>query len=340
MVRLDTFQISVPSDCISDWNQSNYINTRTTDSIGNVVNDTWKMKDQSIGLSHVSVYHDKVIIKGSAKLLRDNYIEGINNNTLDQFIDTISKYSGITFDGDGVNEMKVLSCDVTNQVHLNDLKSWNEIKLILHASCINPKFSIANYQRKGNKGIVITGKQASEKNRLICYPKYDEVTMSRNKDFILSLSDPQKYLSSVKNVIRNELNITSKRSLTKRLKLIDNSLQSVLNSSEAPSYNFIKNIINVDTSQLLLFTDYEDMSVDQVRNRIGMEGICKMLRYDEGLVISWLKHKEGRNWYHKWHGRDNSIGYKDIISEYIQDENKLDKRSLLLDEFLELVKVA
>jgi hypothetical protein len=54
----------------------------------------------------------------------------------------------------------------------------------------------------------------------------------------------------------------------KRLKVIDNNLQSVLNSSETPNNNFFKNIMNVDASQMTLFIDYEGMSLDQIRNSL------------------------------------------------------------------------
>lgn len=292
MIRIDSTKILIPSTAITDIDYSKLQLIQVTEpGTGNIKSEKYFTTD-NLGIGFKRVSFDKnrneSIIEVSGKVLKDDYFELINKNTVEWMFVEVNKYSPIKYDNVRVmDESKVLSMDCTNnlkvsQEPVNYISALNQVR-------INQKYNVTDYREPGNKGIVIAGKQKTYKERMIFYDKIREI----NRDKALQT---EPYFVNLQgqhtNVLRIESNFTSFAKI-KEYTGTAIFLRDILNSNENPNLKLFDKITKPSRGvQLYLeLGKFAGMTLYEIEKRIGMEGIIKLCNYDINLIIQFIKER-------------------------------------------------
>lgn len=340
MIRIDSIKIEAPNDILSDIDISCFDQQIVKDTTsGQIKSNLLKLKDESkkVGLNSILINEKKntVIMTLSSKILKENYFELININTVGQVFDEINKTGIIKIDDSQANNIIIHSADFTT--NLKGTKQPKDYIQALQLMSLNSNYIVTPYtgtgQDKNKNGIVFRGRQKSFKERCIMYHKFDEII--KDKDFIKSLKSPLPVVNSFKDILRMENNITSHKKI-REYTLTDNNLMSVLNSTAIlPNYKLFKKIKNLSGVQTDLFNYDPDIPFNKIRTQKGDETIIKELNFDMSLIRELIqKHVKGKvsNYIKDFRKTANDmLNNKDIAG---QSENDL------INEFENLLKVA
>ena len=238
-----------------------------------------------IGSIKVDWKNQLIQIDASAKVLLDNYFDGITINTFAQLIDTINSTGYLLLDLEGCyNQGKFLKIDTTNNIHMsgydNDLVgNWNSIHPHLSNAVNNPHFRPVVYTHKSNKGVTFMGDQKNEKNRLIAYCKKVELQTAKNRYFMRSLSSPMLMLNNAEDILRVEGNHTSFKSIKARMQISDTQIKSVLSQGKNPNVWMLDKITQPDKeNQLILLLDMYSSDIYSFKEVLELEGIKSIIR--------------------------------------------------------------
>jgi hypothetical protein len=337
-MRIDSNTIQVPFDAVNfiDYSNPYLIHNRPTKN-GEVIKDAYivSSKDLPVGVSGLTIdnIRQQISINTSAKLLNNQYLDGINTNTYAQWIDSINGLGLIDIDKYKTFEQGIFQkIDTTNNIDLSSLynldNQWNEVLGYLEVAKLNERFSIDDYYSKHNQGIAYRGNQ-KEKNRLIMYRKYLDLLKSDNKGFLNSINRPVEFLNSTKNILRVESNHTTFKAIRTRLNINSNTIQDVLTNGVNPNPKMLDKITQPhrENQLLMVFNEYspDNYNLDEVIKLEGIKNIIRNANYCEKTLKQFVKRYTTEamfRWW--WYGGKKSITpFRPLINELrVKDANK------------------
>lgn len=345
MISIDSNKILLPFDCLDAFNSDAFFNKPIIKG-GQTLQNKYTMNNPIPGLKSIEVNPgaNKVIIETSAKILKDNYLQGINLNTLEQYTDTINSTGLIHIKRANIDHAQILLADTTQNIAWNDKTSFSDLIHSIQLCSVNPKYSNDLFNERNNKGLVFTGNQKTVKCRMIIYDKYTElIAKKENKLFLESCNNPNKLLNQVKGIIRVEQNNTSFDAIRTRLKVSDNNILSVLNSKENPNYKLLDSITSLHSvEQLELFERYrnKDMTIGEIVRMEGMRNIIEKCNYDKILVKEFLKSLSDK-WDAWYYDRNGKPGFKTVLQRMRFEKHNTESFYFkTFNDFKELLKVA
>jgi hypothetical protein len=353
MIRLDSNKMQFTFDCINHIKKVSFKHTETKER-GQLIVDRYSIDKPIPGVKNIVIdnIHKTVTVDTSAKILKDNYLQGVNINTISQVFDTINETGLIDINTKSAIETgRYLNIDICNNVTWNDSKISECIEA-LNIGAINPTYKVDRFNSKHNRGIVFTGNQKTKKVRLIVYDKQIELQQAKNRMFLKSCRNPIVLLNSARNILRCETNNTSHREIRKRLNIQNINILSVLNSKATPTVSLFENIMSAPTSeQIELFAKYDETDNIQTIIRIeGMRNIVRQCGYDSRLIKHFLsKYCSKTNQHYYWNGRKASpgrsaqIGFKQILQQERSNRYKTttgQSALIYINKFIELLKAS
>lgn len=336
----------IPFDCLDSWQSDSFIE-KTLHKGGKEIQRKYSITNPIPGLKSIDVNPgaNKVVIETSAKILKDNYLNGINLNTIDQVIDTINSTGLTDIKKSGIDQAQVLSCDTTQNIQWNDKTSFSDLIHSIQLCSVNPKYSNDLFNERTNKGLVFTGNQKSVKVRMIIYHKYTELTHKKdNKTFLESCMNPNKVIDQAQGIIRVEQNNTSFKSIRTRLGITDNSLMSVLKSVANPNFKLLETITSLHSlEQLELFERYKNsqMTIGEIVRMEGMKNIVIKCAYDKNILKSFLQSLSPNHWDSWYYDRQSKPGFKTILQRMKFEKGNIESFYFnTFNDFKQLVKCA
>ena len=294
MVNLDSIKLLVSNDTIDFISKDGQIDKGIFKGIKN--KDKVNFDKIGIrGLNRISIdkLSNTTTIEVSAKILKQNYFEGINKNTLNEVIDNINSHNIVKFNSNNlIDKATILRMDVTDNVKI---KLLNRSVLYQTLSTIPlPKVIQTTLNNtKQNLGVTWKGTQTSLKDRMIAY---DKAIQLKFKDKSLHKTDYcNKVMNDFKDVVRFEQNIVTLEAIRGYYKT--NNLKDVLTSDVKANYlKFDKMTRN--NKELVLFDDeFYGMNFKQIRNRLGDERIIDMHNFDWNRILNFIKIHNKNNWH-------------------------------------------
>jgi len=93
-MRIDSNSIQVPFDAINHIDTT-HLTHKPEVKNGQTIKDLYSItsKELPVGLSGITIDNNRQVVKisGSAKLLDENYLDGVNINTFEKYIDKINE---------------------------------------------------------------------------------------------------------------------------------------------------------------------------------------------------------------------------------------------------------
>ena len=247
------------------------------------------------GLNRISIdkLSNTTTIEVSAKILKQNYIEGINKNTINEVIDNINSHNIVKFNTNNlIDNATLLRMDITDNVKIKLLDRTILYKTL--STIPLPKIiQTTLWNTKQNLGVCWKGTQTSLKDRFIAY---DKTMQLKFKDKTLHITDyANKVMNDFKDVVRFEQNLVSLEAIRGYYKT--NNLKDVLISDVKANYlKFDK--MTRDNKELVLFDDeFYGMNFKQIRNRLGDERIIDMHNLDWNRILNFIKIHNKNNWH-------------------------------------------
>lgn len=331
MVKLDSFKMGIPVDAF-EWIdlEGQTQETKSLQKNGRLVSEQIQVKNLGHGFNLLSLdtLSNKVTLSGSAKILGNDYRQGISINTIDQVAEKLNEPKAFKIDPDKLLEYaEMYTIDPCMTIDVSNLPECT--KAVLTYCSANSMYEVSDYYPSG---YVAKRKVSGYKERQIGYAKLPEMTGKKNtfiKDY------PKAVKTFNKDSLRIENNITSFAQIRKRLGIESNALVHVLNSQYNPVYDSFQRIIKTGKQIPLFHDQFKDMSLPKIRNQYGWDAIFREFGYDLEKVLTWIRynwaHKSGkRTYYYKLAKREyGKRRTKDIksINSYIEEISELLKAS-------------
>lgn len=334
MVRLDSIKILVPVTSINDIKTNHFIESKKNKD-DNIISEILSADNLGFGINRIAIDKraNNMTLDLSAKALMNDYANGININTYEQLISNINNLPNkiINLNSNEIyNKGLLLKADVTDNVKINYSGNiYNDLALIP----LSQKYETTQYNTRTNKGLVFNGKQKSFKERLIFYDKLTELRNNKKgRDFLETINKAKVY-NEFKDSVRVETNFTQLRKI--REYLGSNNISDVLASDSKVNYNIFKKITkSADTKILYLFNQYEGMTLRQIKDRVGIEGIIKNADFNWQYINNFILSKSPNNY------RRERQSFLKIYNEILVETN-INTDSTIITLFLEaLSKVA
>jgi hypothetical protein len=205
-------------------------------------------------------------IEMSAKILGDNYIDGINLDTIDKAVNKIIDASGIDMDTISfLNNTDVRKFDNTFNLKL-DGEVGEYVKALEYGAIGGAKLAVREY---GDESVVFE-KHTIKKNRLLFYNKSVELQLAKNKDIRNQLG--VNGILQFDGVLRAELNVANKSKLRDHYRPKSKggvSLNDILISKENVIEKQFANFVNIRESKSLLFT------IDEMENQLTFRDLAE-----------------------------------------------------------------
>lgn len=343
MNRLDTISIQAPFECVTDVN---YIDERVELVERSKKNKSFSTNleysiigSPSHGIKNTSIRVGKDIrMNFSAKVLLDNYLDGINLNNIEEAVHNINKVSPFKVNSNlFIENAFVNACDGTQMVYPRyDLSSCVDAMMILRT---NQKLSVERYNKRSNLGVVLDSSTKKKKRRVILYSKHHELARvnKRNLAFFKNCNDPQRIINLSKGSLRIEQNHKNRSTIRSRFKSPNHSLLGVLNSKENPNYNYLNKVFkNIKNISLFKENDYR---LQSEYRRIAMTALSEEMNRDLELIRVWLSYRVDKSNI----SRELSK-YKILINELTENDFREKGNTHtcrdIVDHIIHLVKVA
>lgn len=228
MIRFDKLKIVTDINHISNIDEKAF----TAQSIGGLLLYHKYSIDKPYQLCIIANYqHSELSIEFTGKILRDEYINLINQTNIKKCFEEINRLGICTLAiNDIIQKSEVVKCDVTKDVCYSELD--NLVSYI--------KQNLSNYKKwipkEKQNGIVLENSADTPRHRkrLTIYNKEHELGLSGNKEFLGLLSDQKALLDYFKGKIRFELNINTKVQIRALLEVQNNTLEDILASTANP----------------------------------------------------------------------------------------------------------
>ena len=341
MNSIDSYKLTFDLDIVKDISLSKYDRTEYTGAkqdnellnIERPKQIKYNCKNPDLGIQKIELNEtsNKVILQGSAKVLRDQYYEGINVNTFERVIDSYNNTGLINLDSVEVfNNAELFSVDISNNLKMD--KHPSEYIEILKLMNVNERYQVTDYRNRGRKvnGITFQGKQRSFKERQIMYDKLAE---------ILNSPELRKYADEYSNVLRVEMNLQQLRRISHYFG--GNSLCDVLTSENNANYQLFEKINSKASVEVLkLFQNYEGMTLSELEKQVGRETIIeKYCLMDWDTINDFIKSmQKSRNPSRK--RKEYRETYIRLREKELQGGKILQLNNPLIDELIYKLKVA
>ncbi len=294
MANLDSVKIKFPNECINSFSTEFIHKPNYQNKV--LIKDELQCKNQSIvGLNQITIdnIHETTTLELSAKILKSNYIKGINQNTITEAINNINNTGVIDLNVNKIIDFaEVLRCDVTDNI-----KPESNSQLFyktLSSLPIPRKYETSLFNTKTNLGVVWKGNQKSFKERQIFYDKCKQLAtdkLLRGKPYA------SKIYNDFKEVVRVETNLASYKTINQYLG--SRQLNEVLTSNAKVNYCIFSKITkSITECDLKLFTEFEGMKFGAIRKRLGDEGIIKLNNYDWNKIEHFIRTFNPNNYRH------------------------------------------
>lgn len=295
MIRLDSIKLQVSNEVINSFGSS-FISSQSADTNGVILTD--KLTLNNTGYTGFKSFitdrkTNSSTLEVSAKILGTDYIEGINQNTIQQALETVNKTKHLDINVNRFLDIAtVLRCDVTNNIKP---EVFNEtFYKTLAALPIAKKYHIDLFNTKRNLGVVYKGNQKTVRDRIIFYDKTLDII--RDKEFRNS-PYANKLYNDFKGVVRVESNHSQFKALNKHFG--DRNLLTVLKSPVKLNYNVFSRITDKTTDvNLALFNQFEGMKFSAIRGYLGDKGIIELCNNDWQQIELFIKVYNTNNYRH------------------------------------------
>ena len=340
MLRLDSIKILAPMDTLIEYDTKHFKEKKEVEN-GLLMSDTLTTQNIDFGFNRfvIDKKANNLVIEVSAKLLKDDYAQGINIDTFEQVISNINASKRVKIDASMIySKGQLLRADVTDNIKMDTYKGSD---LYTDLACIplQPKYDITPYGKAtaNRTGLVFKGKQKTFKERVILYDKSIELQSTALGNAFLNSINRSKLLNSFKHTYRVEGNFTQLKTIRKYIG--SNQLSDVLASNEKVNYKLFKKITSsANINTLTLFDKYEGMTWRAIIQRQGIEGIIKSAEYNWQYIELLIKKHTGSNY------RRERIKFKSVFNELIKSQLKhsdIKTNTSVIDLFLtELLNVA
>lgn len=331
MIRLDSCKFLTDFEVIEDIKLQHFDSEIRMNGASQILKQKQVLSSdyKVIGLKNIEVTTNNLIIELSAKILKENYYEGINKNTVSQMVDNINGCKSIKLNTNKfLDSAKVLRCDVTDNLKVKN--NVNDYLSLLNTYKVNSDYLVSFYNRKAGSSIVFDRNVKSYKERLTLYDKEKEIY--RDKELI-KLFD-QEALNRFNNVLRCEQNIVSFSKIREKLHINSIDLKDVLNSKELVNYNTFTNITK-ENKALTLFNSYKDKDLKYIIRLYGMRHIIESFEYDFSLIKQLIREH--------YNGNGCSYWYKNfaiLMREMKQEKKNYNSAMEAINEISDLLKVA
>lgn len=343
MVRLDSISLKLPMGDIQKLNEDHF--TRSWEASGtnqeDITSDLLKLRPkvakEIVGLKsiHVDLEDESLKIEVSSKILKGDYFDMVNINTLERLTDEINKSGIIRINDSSLAGAEVLKADITQ-----NLKPEGSLEAIFAGlSCLplNDKYNVDAYNKPGNSGIVFSGRQTTFKERQIFYDKLKDIKRDKKLQAVVPFALLHKQFAGT---LRVEGNFTSFKTLRQYtgLKMIQAgtgpTLLSVLQSQANPNLQLFDKITKkVKDTDLRIWSEWEGMKLYEIEKMEGRKGIIRLLNYDIVSIRAFLQDRVKGN-------TSNYLRqYRDLIGT-MQKERTPIASPTLLSELRKLMSVA
>lgn len=316
MTQLDTIEFTTKTDFIQSMDSNKFNVSQIIKPNGlKIINHSLNERRPGINKLYINETFGKIKVNVSSKILKDNYVNGISIDTLDQLLYELNN-TGIELHKDFINTCEVNKTDVKN-----DLKLTNEIDGYINTlnQLIAPKFIKTKY----DTGIVFNEKIKAQPIRLTGYSK--EYELKQNKIFYKELPHLVKLFD---DVLRIESRLSTKATVNKYFK--SNNLIEILNTS-CINYNILDKIINHQTNfkpfiNTLKMTNVEEKNFAQIFYLNGF------YNGDFESIMRHIKSKLGKN--------TKATYQRNLVKKYLSMINNATDDFYLekIDEIRELLK--
>lgn len=289
MVNIDTMRIVNPIDDYVgiDLRDTEAKRDFQTDMMGTVLNDRMILRSIGFGFNsfEVDALRNEVTLSVSAKILGNDYRDGISIKNIDRIAEIINGYGFAEIKTDSLLRSQIRRVDPNVNLEVSDIRKC--VSSIVQHSAVNRNYLTKHFSRCGRDATL--GYQAvrnvkSYKERQIGYAKMLD---SKSKPFWKEY--PKALKRFTPNTLRIESNIEQHKQVRKLFCVPDIILGQVLNSSENVNQKIFERIITIG-SQMALFDDYySNLSLMQIVNDIGYRGLFEMYDYDLVQVKAWIR---------------------------------------------------
>lgn len=249
-MRFDKLKLVFNNKYITSINKEKF---STTYESGQVTSYRYTHKSPFMLGIKIDVQRAEAALEFTGKILGKHYPKLISSETIRECLDNIQSLGVCRLDIDGIlTTAEVPRLDVTKDVEVNFEDCVMNLELAIKN---NKRWQIEKYQ--GSHGRVVRKNVSSAecKRRLVIYDKAKELAKNENKEF-LEYAGREEMLNAFQGITRFELNLTSRKQIQQLLKIEDNRLMSVLNSSANPLLTVIEEAFDFSK------TEKKDISVN------------------------------------------------------------------------------
>lgn len=314
MIKLDKIKIISSIKNISNINDEKF---QCIVKEGEIKEQKIKIKTPHLLEIRANYQEKELTIEFTSKILKDDCIQLINKNNIQQCLTNINQFGICTLNVEGIiADGDVVKCDVSKDVDCQDCKSLTK----------QLRSGVTNFQKYLPR--IIGGNFVIEKNvttkglkkRLTIYDKGSEVLLATNREFLASVKDKGAILDYFTGKVRFELNLNSKEQIRQSLGIMDTSIQSVLGSTSTPIWDFLNKVLD-DGS------DYKSRStLNEFKNELLLKYCENDLAKVEAIVRSYSSPNS--------HISQMMKPYKELatkLSENLSPNLKQQLRNLLLE---------
>ena len=310
MILLDKLKLICSLDVVENINEQEF---QTIVKDGCVTSYKYQQDQPFYLLIRKDFLHCECVIEFTGKILSDRYPELINRDNIRYCIEQINRLGICEIDTERlIQTAKVAKCDVTKDV------TSTEIKEIITQT----KQNLTNYDKweveKYPNGICLRNKVTTDryKKRVCIYDKGKELKQQTNSSFLLSLHQSQTLLDYFQDKVRFELNIGTMVQVKRLLKIGDNSLIEVLNSTANPLLSVIDEALKkyTDSRQHTDFKDYVNSLIlaDNHNDLAELEAKIRALT-PKGTVIK-RKMQPYRDYFNRQTATSHQIDIRGLVS--------------------------
>ena len=314
MIKLDKIKIISSIKNISNINDEKF---QCIVKKGEIKKQKIKLKTPCLLEIRANYQEKELTIEFTSKILKDDCIQLINKNNIQQCLTNINQFGICTLNVEGIiADGDVVKCDVSKDVDCQDCKSLTK----------QLRSGVTNFQKYLPR--IIGGNFVIEKNvttkglkkRLTIYDKGSEILLAANREFLASVKDKGAILDYFTGKVRFELNLNSKEQIRQSLGILDTSIQSVLGTTSTPIWDFLNKVLD-DGS------DYNSRStLNEFKNELLLKYCENDLAKVEAIVRSYSSPNS--------HISQMMKPYKELaikLSENLSPNLKQQLRNLLLE---------
>lgn len=289
MNALDTIKASIPLESVNDFNANLFCDG------GKLVHKSLKGEANihhsvpiSTGFNRMTLnnLNDNLILEFNARLLCDQYHEGINLNTIDRLTESLNSTGAVNLSSEALTESKVLRCDVSKNYEVEDREK--SIRRMFYQSQCNIKYNSESYT-ESNKytGFLIT-KNVKTKDRikhLKAYSKELELTRKGASKELFTCVTP--------NTLRIEQMFNTQKRIKQDFKISDTRLLTILESKENVNLNLYNEVFNLKTYKNNYAMELIDLPSKEQKKIMVYEGYLRLFGYDLKRTCEYLKQSQG-----------------------------------------------